>query len=1145
MIEQILNPQFVEALGWTLLHSLWQGAIFAILLALLFIALRSYTAQSRYVVATGLLTAFFLTVTATFWMQWQDANSSSTFITSHSINQQVADNFALNNVTATTLQSDIKPVSALSKNKEILTLGSSSHWIKAFSDYYEQHLPLLVTLWLLGVLFLQLRFLGQLATVQRLKHYGTQLFPEAWSDKIEELEGKLRIQKKVSYLTSVRIESPMVIGWLKPVVLMPQHLFKSLSETEIYAVLAHELAHIRREDFVVNLMQTLLCNVFFFHPGVWWMSNRVDEEREHCCDDLAVAATGPASSYAKTLINVAELQLNMQGNTPLSMALSGKAKKRERGGFAARIHRLFSTSNGAGTFREGFATACILFSALFLGMVTTGHTVQASEQAPVSEIKEITVASEREVDNTKESTKTIEITRTTTETLEGNRISNRTEPPVISNRISYIIQPPVVAPPASIAPLAPPAPPAPISPITPPMTSVIQEETRIDSLVMACAEGDLYFVQILINTGINVNGIGSEGFTPLMMAASEDEAEIVDYLLKHGANVNQIVNGWTALIEAADEGSLESMEILLKAGADVNYYSTPGSPTAITMAASEGKLDCLKLLLKNGADINGIGKSMPPLHIAAAEGKSAIVDYLISQNVNLNSRDANGYTALMHGAAEGQKYSIVKLVEAGADVSIVDLEGATARDYAIEEEEYYTSDYLGAEKRPAIHQATLDGLIEKVQRMVEQGIDVNSRDDYGRTPLHIASAENHTIDMRVLIELGAAINAQDKQGRTPLMYAAAGAKGDAVALLVSEVANVNIQDVDGMRAYEWALSGGNADLAKFLGLITEGKTHADKKKTRSRTENKARQHVLESRFKENEARQKELENRAKENEKWKEELEKRSKKARQKELEKKEKKQKEIDKRIEKEVEKSVQQAIQKDIEKRETVHVAKEELHIRQFDLKKKTPELFEAVRNGSIEQCRLLLAKGAMVNAADDTGQTALMVAAMTNGIAIAKFLIDEGADVNKRSASGLTALHYTALENYAPMAQLLLKNNAKVDAPMRYSSTDGSTNNEPTVWEYIGATPLLIAIEANNYEVAAVLIEAGANPHQSLVKNEYGIKKGQETYLTLSEVIGIDEDFLKNTELKSSDATWTPYKQSLLLGKPKMLKLLSTKK
>ena len=125
--------------------------------------------------------------------------------------------------------------------------------------------------------------------------------------------------------------------------------------------------------------------------------------------------------------------------------------------------------------------------------------------------------------------------------------------------------------------------------------------------------------------------------------------------------------------------------------------------------------------------------------------------------------------------------------------------------------------------------------------------------------------------------------------------------------------------------------------------------------------------------------------------------------------------------------------------------------------------------------------------------------MVAARHNRLDIAKYLIEQGANVNSSSASGLTALHYAALENHHEMAQLLLNNKAKVDATMRYSSTDGNYGQEPLVWEYIGATPLLIATESKNKKVVSILLKAGANPNYILTRKEYRLNKNRNTYLT----------------------------------------------
>ncbi len=1078
MIEYILNPQTTEALGWTLLHSLWQGAAFSLSLVILLIALRKYSAQSRYIVSAGLLSAFFLTVSITFWDHWKEANLNAEIQFGQLENYHKKPSPLLNSEMDNSFGSSEEKAAVLQEQDFNL---QESDWTMTFKNYYKDHLPLLVTLWLLGVLILQLRFLGQLAYVQRLKYHGTQMFPKSWSDKIEELEGKLRIQKKVKYLTSIRVQCPMVIGWLKPVVLLPRHLFKSLSETEIYAVLAHELAHIRREDFIINLLQTFLCNVFFFHPGIWWMSNRIDDEREHCCDDLAVAATGPATSYAKTLINVSEIGLRIQKNPELAIAFSGKNKKRDRGGFGGRIRRLFISNSGTGSFKEGFATACILISALIIGIGATVPSIQKEHDEKLND--EMVINEVKEASNTPnhERIKYLKTLPKTSiiKTITSESGSHQSDHPVSPNkRLDHILHS-AKAKPAENG-------------ITQNNSTSLQE-ISIEDAMMACQNGDLEIVQSFVRRGGAIDQIGPKGFTALMTACSYNQYEIVDYLIDEGADLNLSNNGWTALIEAADEGSFESMEILLKAGADVNYYWNDGNPTAISMAASEGNLNCLELLMNFGADINGKASSIPPLHKASEEGKIKIVNFLLTNNVLVNKRDYGGHTALMYAASEGKKEIVLKLLAAGADKSIKDNFGYTAKEYAEDEEQFDLVDLLDIHEKSQIHKLTELGLMEKVEQIVAQGVDVNYRDSYGRTALHIASAKNRNIDMQILIDLGANINVQDNQGRTPLMYAAADGNGNAMALLISKNADTTIADVDGMRAFEWACTNGNRDLAKFVGLTPDDLNRKEKcvaSKNKKCNSNEESMQLLQ------------------------------------------------------RDIQKEKEREFKNEMKRKELFHIHSNGYHLKQFDIETTLDDLFDIIRHESVGELNQLLSTGISVDVSDDTGQSALMIAARENRLDMAAYLIEHGADVNMSSFSGLTALHYAALENHDNMARLLLDNNAHVDPLMRYSSTDGNFSKESIISEYIGATPLLIAVEANNPEVLRVLFNAGANINQYLTRNEYILKDDRKSYLTASEVMGLDSNFLKNVQIKTTDDTWTPYKQALLLNHSTTLQILSKK-
>ena len=116
------------------------------------------------------------------------------------------------------------------------------------------------------------------------------------------------------------VDVPTVVGWLRPAVILPVAALANLSPAQVEAVLAHELAHIRRHDYLVNLFQTLAETLLFYHPAVWWLSARIRTEREHCCDDVAVAVSGDAVGYARAL---AELEAWRVGTPGMALAATG------------------------------------------------------------------------------------------------------------------------------------------------------------------------------------------------------------------------------------------------------------------------------------------------------------------------------------------------------------------------------------------------------------------------------------------------------------------------------------------------------------------------------------------------------------------------------------------------------------------------------------------------------------------------------------------------------------------------------------------------------------------------------------------------------------------------------------------------------
>jgi GWxTD domain-containing protein len=191
-------------------------------------------------------------------------------------------------------------------------------------------LPWIAPFWAAGVLFFHLRSLGGWMAARRLRHAGVCRAPADWQQRLDGLAARLRISKPAALLESCLADVPVVIGYLRPVILMPVGLLAGLPVAQVEAILIHELAHIRRQDYLVNLMQTFVEGLLFYHPAVWWISGVIRAERENCCDDLAVAAIGDARQYAAALT---ALEQNRWAAHELVLAATG-------GSLVKRIRRV-------------------------------------------------------------------------------------------------------------------------------------------------------------------------------------------------------------------------------------------------------------------------------------------------------------------------------------------------------------------------------------------------------------------------------------------------------------------------------------------------------------------------------------------------------------------------------------------------------------------------------------------------------------------------------------------------------------------------------------------------------------------------------------------------------------------------------------
>ena len=289
-----ISESIVSALGWTLLHAVWQGFAVAVVAAAALFILRRRSSLLRYWVSVAALGLQLVASVFTFGWYYQPA--------------------VLTVVTRLPVAALRQPVVQNALYKAVVL-----PWYQQVAWFLQSNLTNIVLFWGIGASVLLLRLLGNWVYVQQLKSEGIQLTEPRLQVVFKRLMNSLQINKTVHLLESARVTAPIVIGFFKPVVLLPVGLVTGLTNAQIEAVLAHELAHIKRHDYLINLLQSLVEIVYFFHPALWWVSARVRQERENCCDDCAVSVCGNKLALAQALTFVAQYQ-----KTPaLAMAING------------------------------------------------------------------------------------------------------------------------------------------------------------------------------------------------------------------------------------------------------------------------------------------------------------------------------------------------------------------------------------------------------------------------------------------------------------------------------------------------------------------------------------------------------------------------------------------------------------------------------------------------------------------------------------------------------------------------------------------------------------------------------------------------------------------------------------------------------
>jgi TonB family protein len=333
----------LETLAWTLVHFLWQGALLALAAAAI-MRWAARSAHARYVVGVVALAAMLFVPIATFMALDAAAGPAPA---------------------APMAVTDPAVVPAFA---EAAATGAAG---QAGAITTPLLMPALVVLWMAGVIVLSCRLLGGWILARRVAAAATDPVSRQLEELTAHLAERLHVQRLVRLAESSTVAVPIVVGWLKPIVVIPTATLSHLAPAQVEALLAHELAHVRRHDYLINLLQSAVETLLFYHPAVWWVSRRVRVEREHCCDDLAVTICDRVV-YVRALSDLAA----MTSHARLALAATD-------GSLLGRVRRLLASEpdehQGAGWLTVGLVA--ILTAALAPAVALGSADPQAATPA--------------------------------------------------------------------------------------------------------------------------------------------------------------------------------------------------------------------------------------------------------------------------------------------------------------------------------------------------------------------------------------------------------------------------------------------------------------------------------------------------------------------------------------------------------------------------------------------------------------------------------------------------------------------------------------------------------------------------------------------------------------------------------------------
>jgi len=322
-----VSGMWVLAIGKTIVHSLWIGVLLLALLRLVLAFIPAKLSGLRYSISVTALLLLFASVLVTFLILYEA----------------------------------VPPV------RESLNLPESPG--KAAVPGASMLFKLFGYIYFTGVFFMLCRSMASVAYIRALRKTAYQV-SSRWQDSLRQIRLSLGISRNVEFLESTRVKAPLLVGYLKPAVIVPAGMLTMLPVNQVETILIHELYHLLRRDYLVNIMQLFIEGVLFYHPAVWIISGSIRSERENCCDDSVLKVSGNPVQYAKALIHLAEQKYYSR--------LTPGAVGSRKGQFESRIKRILNHNAMKTNTRDKILTLTLLAGSLLIMLTVSGFSAGPS-----------------------------------------------------------------------------------------------------------------------------------------------------------------------------------------------------------------------------------------------------------------------------------------------------------------------------------------------------------------------------------------------------------------------------------------------------------------------------------------------------------------------------------------------------------------------------------------------------------------------------------------------------------------------------------------------------------------------------------------------------------------------------------------------